>query len=96
MKCSPNLGMSGSTVFKPYCNQATNRMLKDIILLANINKAISFHCARLSTASILLELGGDIYTISKILGHYKISTTQLYMKVNESNKRELIELMDAM
>jgi integrase/recombinase XerC len=96
LKYLPPVGISGSPVFKPYCNQATNRMLKDIIIQANINKVISFHCARHSTCSILLELGGDIYTISKILGHRKISTTQLYTKVHESTKRELIELMDAM
>jgi site-specific recombinase XerD len=63
--------------------------------LAKIEKSISFHCARHTLATIALELSGDIASVSKLLGHSKISTTQIYAKVLESSKRNVIGLMDA-
>jgi site-specific recombinase XerD len=89
-------GTPDQPVFKMYGNQNTNRLLKDIMSLAGINKSISFHCARHTFATIALELSGDIAVVSKLCGHTKISTTQIYAKVLDSSKRNVIGLMDAM
>ena len=95
-KYLPEKGQPDQPVFKMYCNQFTNRALKDIMKLAGINKSISFHCARHTFATIALELSGDIAVVSKLCGHTKISTTQIYAKVLDSSKRNVIGLMDAM
>jgi site-specific recombinase XerD len=63
--------------------------------LAGINKTISFHCSRHTFATLGLELSGDIAAVSKLCGHSKISTTQIYAKVLEGSKRNVIDLMDA-
>ncbi len=94
-KFLPVRGLQSQLVFNVYSNQATNRILKDIMKLAQINKSISFHCARHTLGTIALELSGDIASVSKLLGHSKISTTQIYAKVLEQSKRNVIGLMDA-
>ena len=92
----PATGLPTNPVFEVYCNQSTNRLLKNIMKLAGIHKSISFHCARHTFATIALELSGDIASVSKLCGHTKISTTQIYAKVLESSKRNVIGLMDKM
>ena len=95
LKYLPEMGLPNKLVFNTYCNQVTNRLLKDIMILAGINKSISFHCARHTFATIALEVSGDIAAVSKLCGHTKISTTQIYAKVLEQSKRNVIGLMDA-
>mgnify|MGYP001225635351 CR=1 FL=1 len=92
----PKSGLPDQVIFNVYSNQATNRTLKESMKLAGIQKSISFHCARHTFATIALELSGDIASVSKLCGHTKISTTQIYAKVLESSKRKVIGLMDAM
>ena len=57
---------------------------------AGIHKRITFHCARHTNAVLLLENGADIYTVSKLLGHKSISTTQIYAKIVDSKKMEAV------
>lgn len=49
---------------------------------------ISFHCFRHSYATNQLTEGTDLYTVSKMLGHTNIRTTQIYAKVVDSKKEE--------
>ena len=86
--------VSNGKVFKVFTNQVTNRHLKDVIKLAEIQKEISFHCARNTWASITLELTGDIALVSNVLAHSSIKTTQIYAKVLEAKKREAMEKWD--
>ena len=58
------------------------------MVFAGINKKITFHCARHSHAVLLLENGTDIYTVSKMLGHRELKTTQIYAKIVDSKKVE--------
>lgn len=62
------------------------RPLKKWIEDSGINKKISFHNFRHSYATLQLANGTDIYTVSKLLGHKNVSTTQIYTKVMDENK----------
>jgi site-specific recombinase XerD len=81
-------------IFNCYSNQKTNDYLEEIIKKAEIKQHITFHCARHTFATITLELSGDIATVSKLLGHTNISTTQIYARVLDQNKRSVIDLWD--
>ena len=63
-------------------NQKLNSYLKEIGDICNINKNITFHLARHTFATtITLSNGVPIETVSKLLGHTKLSTTQIYARV---------------
>lgn len=62
--------------------------------LAGITKHITFHCFRHTFAMQLLEKGIDIYTISSLLGHKQVSSTQFYAKITSANMQKAIETMD--
>lgn len=64
-----------------------NLKLQQWMMKAGVTKTITFHCARHTYATILLTLGTDIYTISKLLGHKDLKTTQIYAKVIDERKK---------
>lgn len=74
-------------VHTPTC---TNRTIQEWVLRAGIDKKITFHCARHTFATMMLDLGTDIYTVSKLLGHRDLSTTQRYVKVMDKNKQAAV------
>ncbi|AKD04360.1 site-specific integrase [Pontibacter korlensis] len=65
-----------------------NRILRSWVKAAGITKYITFHCFRHINATLQLAHGTDIYTVSKLLGHRKLKTTQIYAKVVDRSKRE--------
>ena len=73
-------------------NQKTNAYLKEIIKACGIHKNISFHVARHTFATtVMLSNGVPIETVSKLLGHAKLSTTQIYARVVEAKISEDIQ-----
>ena len=65
-------------------NQNLNKYLKEIAVLCGITKRVSMHLARHTFATtVTLEKGIDIMTVSKMLGHKNLRTTQIYSKVTE-------------
>lgn len=74
-------------IHSPSC---TNNTLKLWVAKAGINKTITFHCARHTFATLMLDIGTDIYTVSKLLGHRDLSTTQIYAKVMDKNKQAAV------
>ena len=72
-------------IFPMISNQKTNIALKEIARLCNFNKKLTFHCARHTFATtITLTNGVPIETVSKMLGHNNIKTTQIYARVIDS------------
>ena len=69
---------------------ATNHAIKVWMLRAGITKEITFHCARHTFAVMMLDIGTDIYTVSKLLGHRELSTTQIYAKVLDKTKQAAV------
>lgn len=68
-------------------NQRENRYLTKWVLDAGISKKITFHCFRHTFATLQLASGTDIYTVSKMLGHKDLNTTQIYAKIIDETKR---------
>ena len=64
-----------------------NKHLYQWIGAAGITKDITFHCFRHTFATLQLFNGTDIYTVSKMLGHKDLKTTQVYAKVVDEAKR---------
>jgi len=60
---------------------------------AGIDKDITFHSFRHTYATLQLTLGTDLYTVSKLLGHRDIKTTQIYAKIIDSKKRTAADLI---
>jgi integrase len=63
-----------------------NLKLQQWIMKAGISKTITFHCARHTYATLQLTLGTDIFTVSKLLGHKDLKTTQVYTKIIDEKK----------
>ncbi|MFP9114429.1 site-specific integrase [Flavobacterium sp. RHBU_3] len=71
-----------------------NTALAQWVLKAKITKQITFHCARHTYATFLLTKGVDIYTVSKMLGHRELKTTQIYTKIIDQKKRDAVNVFD--
>jgi integrase len=65
-----------------------SRPLKKWLAAAGITKKITFHCFRHTFATLQLSNGTDIYTVSKMLGHTNVKTTQIYAKVVDEKKEK--------
>lgn len=63
-----------------------NKILHKWISKAGIDKHITFHSARHSFATLQLTMNTDIYTVSKLLGHRHLKTTEIYAKVIDKKK----------
>lgn len=76
-------------------NQKLNSYLKEIADLCGINKNITFHLARYTFATTTLSKGVPIETVSKMLGHTNIETTQIYARItNEKIRKDMSSLED--
>ena len=65
-----------------------NKHLCQWIGAAGITKNITFHCFRHTFATLQLSKGTDIYTVSKMLGHRELKTTQIYAQIIDKTKRD--------
>lgn len=74
----------------PICsNQKVNAYLKEVAGACGVHKNITFHVARHTIATtVMLSNGVPIETVSKLLGHTKLSTTQIYARLVESKISE--------
>lgn len=75
-------------------NQRVNDYLKEIAAMCRINKRLTFHMARHSCAtSVLLANDVPIETVSKILGHTNIRTTQIYARITDRKVSKDMEML---
>ena len=85
-------GEDDDPVFDPFnYSDKMNLKLQHWALAAGVNKRITFHSARHTFALLLLEQSTDIYTVSKLLGHTDVRTTQIYAHILDEKKRSAIE-----
>lgn len=70
--------LGSKTLFKSISSSTVNINIKRVSSLAGIDKHITFHTARHTTATYLLSKGVSIFVVQKILGHSKLDTTQIY------------------
>jgi integrase len=75
-------------------SDSNNDKLKRWILKAGIHKKITLHNFRHTYATLLLNKGADIFTVSKMLGHKNIKTTMIYSKVLSETKVNAANLID--
>ncbi len=81
-------GNKNDKVFNTLKKWDVDRALPVWVAKSGITKHITFHCFRHTYATLQLTFGTDLYTISKMLGHKNIKTTQIYTKVIDKKKRE--------
>lgn len=84
-----------SRIFYKLPDQVNNAdvRLRTLIKKAGISKHVTFHLARHSFATLTLTYGADLYTVSKLLGHANIRTTQVYAKIVDESKRKAVNLI---
>lgn len=97
LKCMPKKDSdnSGEYVFGNLVNYGNvNENLKKWAEAAGIKKHISYHTSRHSFATMMLTLGADLYTVSKLLGHSSVKHTQIYARIIDRKKDDAVNLAD--
>mgnify|MGYP000261097123 CR=1 FL=1 len=88
------MGTPGEPTQKVFTNLKYNdyftTQLGEWVKAAGIQKQITYHCSRHTFAVMQLTLGTDIYTVSKLLGHTELKTTQIYAKIVDDKKKEAV------
>jgi len=86
--------INGHSLLPVFSNQKVNQYLKNIACKAGINKHLTFHVARHTFATTVTLLNDvPLETVSKLLGHTKLSTTQRYARVVEQKiSKDMVNL----
>lgn len=88
--------LDGKGVLPVLTNQKSNAYLKEIADVCGINKNLTTHLARHTFATtVTLSKGVSISTVSKMLGHRSLKTTQIYAKVLDSKIAEEMSVLKA-
>lgn len=83
-------GVSTDRLLPMDTNQKMNIYLKEIAKICNINKKLTTHVARHTFATIMLTKGVTMESVSKMLGHTNVTTTQIYGRIlNEKINTEV-------
>ncbi|MDE6820163.1 site-specific integrase [Bacteroides acidifaciens] len=73
-----------------------NILIKPWAKAAGIDKRFTFHTARHTFATMMLTLGADLYTTSKLLGHADVKMTQVYAKIINKKKDSAVNLVNGL
>lgn len=100
--CLPNAAVrwlpprkaDSENVFRLPSPVSVNKQVKRWAAAAGIQKHMCFHTSRHTFATMALTLGADIYTVSKLLGHANVTTTQIYARIIDRKKDEAMRLFD--
>ena len=74
-------------------SSSSNTELRMWAARAGVLKDFAFHCGRHTFAVMMLDLGADIYTVSKLLGHREIKTTQIYANILDKKKQDAVAMI---
>ena len=83
-------------VFNLPSSAGINQLIKPWAKDAGITKNFTFHTARHTFATMMLTLGADLYTTSKLLGHTDVRMTQVYAKIVNRKKDEAVNLVNGL
>ena len=73
-----------------------NLLIKPWAKAAGIDKRFTFHTARHTFATMMLTLGADLYTTSKLLGHADVKMTQVYAKIINQKKDDAVNFVNGL
>ena len=88
------LARQGETIFPPITNQGVNRILKTLALRAGVHRNVTFHQSRHTFATRALSNGVPIASVSRMLGHTNIYTTQVYARITDTRITEDMLLLE--
>jgi site-specific recombinase XerD len=71
----------------------TNRYIAQWAKTAGIQKHVTWHTARHTDATLLIEYGADLYTVQHLLGHSNISTTSRYAHLSDKKQRDAVDAL---
>lgn len=96
LKWMPERGDAKDTdkVFSLPSDSCVYKYLQQWVKAAGITKHVSFHTSRHTFATMMISLGSDLYTVSKLLGHTNIKVTEVYAKLVNAKKFEAVNLVD--
>ena len=98
LKWMPERGGKSSedNVFDLPSANTIRMLLKPWAKAAGIDKRFSFHTSRHTFATMMLTLGADLYTTSKLLGHADVKMTQVYAKIINQKKDDAVNLVNGL
>ena len=73
-----------------------NVVLRTWAANSGITKHVTFHTARHTFATLELTAGAELYTVSKLLGHTQVKTTQIYAKIIDKKKDEAVNRLSSL
>ena len=90
----PRPGNDDENVFHlPTMSGNVTKHIRNIRDKAGITgKELTYHCSRHTAATLAISAGAELYSVSKILGHRNLVSTQVYAKVNLEKKMEAVNL----
>lgn len=96
LKWLPNRGEAKDQdkVFPLPSDSCVYKYLQQWVRAAGITKHVSFHVSRHTFATMMISLGSDLYTVSKLLGHTNIKVTEVYAKLVNAKKFEAVNLVN--
>jgi len=83
-------------VFPVPSNGSCNKILKDIGRQCGFKVRLTYHTARHTFATMMLTLGADLYTTSKLLGRADVKMTQVYAKIINQKKDDAVNLVNGL
>jgi site-specific recombinase XerD len=86
--CDPN-----GRIFNTPSRRYSQTLLEKWGQHAGIKKHVHMHLSRHAFATLNISSGADLYTVSQLIGHKKLATTQIYAKVIDEKKRQAVDAL---
>jgi integrase/recombinase XerC len=93
-KAAALLSEGDSPLFRLYKNFETNVLVKSLMVAAGISRKVTFHISRHTFATLSLNMGISMEVVSGLLGHANIKTTQIYAKILDKTREEMMKKWD--